>query len=341
MNNYVTIHEEYRHKFFQLPKVFFTNEKYLNISNNAKIAWAILRDRSSLSRKNEWFDKDTGRIYFIYKNKELMEILNIKSETTLTKIKKELKESNLIEEKRMGFNKPNKIYLIYPEITESDMYEIDNLENYEHDPIEERKSEENEGKSYPQVQSQGRQGTSKNGVPKNEVQEPQKMKSSNTDPSNTGLKDLDTRDTKIKDFSSNQFQDLLNEKERLKLKEQYMQQAFFSNEDYVPEKLAKMLQVFFDKPEEAKIYYDIIMLAKRNAEKELNLVIWLEHHPELEQKIILTFSRSIRKIEKERNVDNPKGYIFKAIYDLLINEFKTPYDATNAPYFYDWLEEKE
>lgn len=93
-----------------------------------------------------------------------MEILNIKSETTLTKIKKELKDSNLNEEKRMGFNKPNKIYLIYPEITESDMYEIDNLENYEHAPIEERKSEDNKRISYPQAQSQAGQGTPKNGV---------------------------------------------------------------------------------------------------------------------------------------------------------------------------------
>lgn len=339
MNNYVTIYEEYRHKFFQLPKVFFTNEKYLNISNNAKIAWAILRDRSSLSRKNEWFDKDNGRIYFIYKNKELMDILNIKSETTLTKIKKELKDSNLIEEKRMGFNKPNKIYLIYPEITESDMYEIDNLENYEHEPIEKR-NEEIDEKSYPQEQTQVGQGTTKNGVPKNEVHELQKMKSNNTDSSNTS-KDLDTKDTRIKDFPSNQFIDLVNEKERLKLKEKYMKEAFFSNEDYVPEKLANMLKVFFVTPEEARMYYDVIMLAKRNAEKEIDQVIWLEHHPELEQKIISTFSRSFRKIEKERNIDNPKGYIFKSIYELLINEFKKPFEATNAPYLYNWLEENE
>lgn len=344
MSNYVTIHEEYRHKFFQLPKVFFTNEKYLNISNNAKIAWALLRDRSSLSRKNEWFDKDTGRIYFIYKNKELMEILNIKSETTLTKIKKELKDSNLIEEKRMGFNKPNKIYLIYPEITESDMYEIDNLENYEHAPIEERKSEDNKRRSYPQAQSQAGQGTPKNGVPKNEVHELQKMESNNTDSSNTNLKDLDTRDTKdtkINEFSPIQFQNLLKEKERLKSKEQYMEEAFFSNEDYVPEKLAKMLKVFSTTPEEAKAYFDIIMIAKKNAEKDLNLMIWLEHHPEIEQKIIFAFSRSIRKIEKERNIDNPKGYIYKSIYDLLMDEFRTPFDATNTPYFYNWLEEKD
>src|SRR5690625_6845695 len=116
--SYVTIYEEYRHRFFQLPKVLFTNDRYTSISIHARVAWALLCDRSSLSRKNKWFDKDTGRIYFVYKNKELMEILNIRSETTLTKIKKELRESNLIEEKRMGFNRPNNMYLLYPNITE-------------------------------------------------------------------------------------------------------------------------------------------------------------------------------------------------------------------------------
>ncbi|MCI1590842.1 hypothetical protein [Heyndrickxia oleronia] len=51
-----------------------------------------------------------------------------------------------------------------------------------------------------------------------------------------------------------------------------MEEAFFSNEDYVPEKLAKMLKVFSNTPEEAKAYYDIIMVAKKNAEKDLNLI---------------------------------------------------------------------
>lgn len=96
---YVTIYEEYKQKFFQIPKVLFTNEKYVDLSNNARVVWAILRERASLSRKNNWYEKDTGRIFFIYSNKDLCEVTKIKSETTITKIKKELEVAGLIVQK--------------------------------------------------------------------------------------------------------------------------------------------------------------------------------------------------------------------------------------------------
>ena len=44
MSNF-NIKEIQKEKFYQLPKVFFTNPKYVNLSNDAKITWSILRDR--------------------------------------------------------------------------------------------------------------------------------------------------------------------------------------------------------------------------------------------------------------------------------------------------------
>nr|WP_265736255.1 replication initiator protein A [Staphylococcus aureus] len=63
------INEEYREKFYQIPKVFFTNPKYIKLSNDAKMAWGILRDRLDLSIKNGWVDSKTGNIYFFTKMK--------------------------------------------------------------------------------------------------------------------------------------------------------------------------------------------------------------------------------------------------------------------------------
>lgn len=40
----------------------FTNPKYVNLSNDAKITWSILRDRLDLSIRNNWVDK--MEIYF-------------------------------------------------------------------------------------------------------------------------------------------------------------------------------------------------------------------------------------------------------------------------------------
>ena len=95
--------------FYMLHKALFVNEKYKKLSDSAKVTYAILNDRVSLSIKNNWID-DNGDIYFIFTNESLQNILD-KSKNTITKIKKELQEVGLLEQIRTGFNKPNKLYL--------------------------------------------------------------------------------------------------------------------------------------------------------------------------------------------------------------------------------------
>ena len=48
--------------FYRVPKVLFTNERFWNISADAKMLYGILLDRMSLSAKNGWIDKN-GRVY--------------------------------------------------------------------------------------------------------------------------------------------------------------------------------------------------------------------------------------------------------------------------------------
>ena len=64
MSNF-NIKEIQKEKFYQLPKVFFTNPKYVNLSNDAKITWSILRDRLDLSIRNNWVDKNGDIFLFI------------------------------------------------------------------------------------------------------------------------------------------------------------------------------------------------------------------------------------------------------------------------------------
>src|SRR5699024_6067298 len=85
--------------------------------------------RLELSIKNNWIDSDNA-IYFIYTNEKLEEILNL-SKPTIIKIKKELVNTGLLEQKRRGLNKPNLLYLMKPDITENDIYEIQQSENDE------------------------------------------------------------------------------------------------------------------------------------------------------------------------------------------------------------------
>ncbi|PTG18046.1 replication initiator protein A, partial [Staphylococcus chromogenes] len=128
MSTNFNINEIQREKFYQLPKVFFTNPKYTKLSNDAKIAYAILRDRLDLSIKNSWIDEN-GDIFFIFTNETLKKILNISSPNKLSKIKKELQNAGLFSQIRVGLNKPNKLYLKKPVLTKEDVYLIKKEEN--------------------------------------------------------------------------------------------------------------------------------------------------------------------------------------------------------------------
>ncbi|EHS25232.1 TPA: replication initiator protein A [Staphylococcus aureus] len=183
MSNKFYIQETYRERFYQLPKVFFTNPNYTKLSNDAKIAYAILRDRLELSIKNNWVDDDNA-IYFIFSNENLENILNV-SKPKVIKIKKELENLNLLEQKRLGLNKPNKLYLMKPIVTNSDIYQIKNEENLS------ETSNDKEVKNINFQKLTNLTSRSKN----NELQEVNEFNSNETDFSETDFSETDFSDT--------------------------------------------------------------------------------------------------------------------------------------------------
>lgn len=100
-------------RFFQLPKNLYENNMYKEVSNGAKVMYAILRDRQDLSINNEWIDEN-GFIFFYYDGDKLAEYLNV-SRPTIQKYKKELIKCNLMIQKRQGQGKPNRMYILKPE----------------------------------------------------------------------------------------------------------------------------------------------------------------------------------------------------------------------------------
>ena len=62
-------------RFYTLPKILFESDRYKQMRIDTKVAYAILKDRLSLSLKNNWID-EAGYIYLVYSNANLMEILN-------------------------------------------------------------------------------------------------------------------------------------------------------------------------------------------------------------------------------------------------------------------------
>lgn len=126
---FISANETYKALFYQLPKVLFESEKYIDMSNDSKIAYAMLKDRCEYSLQNNWVDND-GNIYFIFTTDELMDLLHCGNKK-VAKIKKELTSFGLLLSKRMppkvmpdGSKKgvPARLYLGQLDLTATDVF---------------------------------------------------------------------------------------------------------------------------------------------------------------------------------------------------------------------------
>jgi len=97
-------------RFYQMPKFLFEGE-LKNLSNDARVLYAMIKDRHELSLQNKWVN-NRNEVFLVFKREKMQEALGL-SENTVIKAVKQLKEYGLIEEERQGLGKPNKIYLLF------------------------------------------------------------------------------------------------------------------------------------------------------------------------------------------------------------------------------------
>ena len=117
--------------FLQMPRFLISGEFAGNkISNNARILYVLLYDRHRVSVKNGWFD-ESDEAYIYFKREDMEQQLGI-SERTVSKVMQELKGLFLVEEKKQGLNKPSKIYLLSPIVSDGENREqhIDHAFDY-------------------------------------------------------------------------------------------------------------------------------------------------------------------------------------------------------------------
>jgi len=93
--------------FYILPRKLF--EKECPLSLEAKVLFSLILDRTDLSLKNDWRDKD-GKIYIYYTIQEAQEMLGYGKPKTI-KIFKELEDSKYIRRKKQGLGRPDMIYI--------------------------------------------------------------------------------------------------------------------------------------------------------------------------------------------------------------------------------------
>ena len=95
--------------FFRIPKALFQEQRFQDLSTDAKTLYGILLDRMSLSVKNEWFDKK-GRVFIIFTIEDVKRTLCC-ADNKATRLLRELEKFGLIERKRRGQGKPCLVYV--------------------------------------------------------------------------------------------------------------------------------------------------------------------------------------------------------------------------------------
>ena len=100
--------------FLKIPKSLLANPKYKSLSSDAKLTYALLYDRLSLSKLNAWINEN-NEVYLIYTREEIAEDLGLTYKKAISAFK-ELVDAELIAEKRCGRGLPNKIYIVKIEL---------------------------------------------------------------------------------------------------------------------------------------------------------------------------------------------------------------------------------
>ncbi|CAM2947260.1 Replication initiator protein A [Latilactobacillus sakei] len=269
-------------------------EQYKHLSNDAKLAYMVLKDRLEYSLRNNWVDSE-GHVYFIFTNQELMDLFNC-SKGKVIKIKAELESIGLLVQKQMGFNpktkknEPNRLYLSKLDVKATDVYLRGEF-----------------GKKSSQTLATS--GSSKNGL--NLYREPKERD-----------KNRCNIDTQKLDFSTANFspaeiqkqnQDLINHAN-----------DFLTDEDsglpvFLEPEAVQLLSFWCRTPQQMRRFIGIILNAKYRVEKDhqdIGVIIPLydEELKPLMTKALRRYFNALRSNEK--HIKNVENYLYGTMQNL-------------------------
>ncbi len=102
--------EEFR--FYRLPKKLFESMEYITLPTQAKVLYALMLDRTSLSLKNSWVDEH-NRVYIYFTIEDVTRYLRISKTTAirLMELLDDKKGFGLIHREHQGLCRPDRIYV--------------------------------------------------------------------------------------------------------------------------------------------------------------------------------------------------------------------------------------
>ena len=98
--------------FYRVPRMLIKDERFKDLSSDAKLLYGLMLDRMALSMKNGWFDEE-NRAYIHYTVENIMEDFSCARATAIRMLAEldSKKGIGLIEKKRLGLGKPDIIYV--------------------------------------------------------------------------------------------------------------------------------------------------------------------------------------------------------------------------------------
>lgn len=108
--DYYTGSQAEQFSFIRIPKVLLLHETFSSLSIQAKLLYAVLLDRMSLSVKNHWVDSK-NRAYIIYPVEEIVQDLGFTRKKAMD-VLAELEKFGLVTKKRRGRGLPNYLYVM-------------------------------------------------------------------------------------------------------------------------------------------------------------------------------------------------------------------------------------
>ena len=116
-----------RYSFYRVPKALVKADLFQKMSGDAKLLYAVLLDRMSLSIKNGWQDKD-GNTYIFCMIEEVMDSIHCARQKAVKLLDELEQDFQLIERRRQGLGKPNLIYVkdLYAGLSQSNYLKYGN-----------------------------------------------------------------------------------------------------------------------------------------------------------------------------------------------------------------------
>ncbi len=109
MFDYIYSDHKSKYTFIKCPTALFTDERFKVLTNDMKLLYMLMLDRTSLSVKNHWYDS-AHKVYIHFPVAEIMEKLGVANQKA-ARLLRGLEEMGLIEREKVGLGKPDRIYV--------------------------------------------------------------------------------------------------------------------------------------------------------------------------------------------------------------------------------------